>query len=86
MVHNAFQSVATQLPVVLKVGHAHGGVGKIKIDNNSDFQDLTSIVSVASSYCTTEPFVDSKYDLHLTKIGTHYRALMWVLYFCGDTY
>jgi len=69
-------SVATQLPVVLKVGHAHGGVGKIKVDNNSDFQDMTSIVSVASTYCTTEPFVDSKYDLHLTKIGPHYRALM----------
>ncbi|XP_060875091.1 synapsin [Metopolophium dirhodum] len=69
-------SVATQLPVVLKVGHAHGGVGKIKVENNSDFQDMTSIVSVASTYCTTEPFVDSKYDLHLTKIGPHYRALM----------
>ncbi|VVC39261.1 ATP-grasp fold, subdomain 1,Pre-ATP-grasp domain,Synapsin, ATP-binding domain,Synapsin,Synapsin, pre- [Cinara cedri] len=69
-------SVATQLPVVLKVGHAHGGVGKIKIENNADFQDMTSVVSVASTYCTTEPFVDSKYDLHLTKIGTHYRALM----------
>ncbi|XP_025415910.1 synapsin [Sipha flava] len=69
-------SVATQLPVVLKVGHAHGGVGKIKIENNSDFQDMASIVSVASTYCTTEPFVDSKYDLHLTKIGVHYRALM----------
>ncbi|XP_050427898.1 synapsin [Adelges cooleyi] len=69
-------SVATQVPLVLKVGHAHGGVGKIKIENNSDFQDMTSIVSVASTYCTTEPFIDSKYDLHLTKIGTHYRALM----------
>jgi len=72
----AFQSVATQLPVVLKIGHAHGGVGKIKVENNSDFQDMTSIVSIASTYCTTEPFVDSKYDLHLTKIGPHYRALM----------
>ncbi|XP_050533365.1 synapsin [Daktulosphaira vitifoliae] len=69
-------SVASQLPVVLKIGHAHGGVGKIKVDSNSDFQDVTSIISVASTYCTTEPFIDSKYDLHLTKIGSHYRALM----------
>merc|ERR1711871_1545925 len=62
-------------PAVSKVGHAHAGVGKMRINDHHDYEDFRSVIAMThGSYCTSEPFVDGEYDVRLQKIGSHYRA------------
>lgn len=76
-----FQLTWTKFPCVLKAGHCHGGVATAKIDSLSALQDAVGLLNGTNlteqgSYCSLEPFIDSKFDVHIQKIGTSYKAFM----------
>uniref|UniRef100_A0A0N5AF13 ATP-grasp domain-containing protein n=1 Tax=Syphacia muris TaxID=451379 RepID=A0A0N5AF13_9BILA len=67
----------TKFPVVIRVGHGNKGSAKIKIDNELQLLELEGIVrSFKASEVTTEPFIETKYDLHLQKIGNEMKSFI----------
>lgn len=64
-----------KFPCVFKVGHAHGGLGKVKVETEAAYQDIASVVAVSGQYVTVEDYVEAKHDIHIFKIGDFYRAI-----------
>eukprot|EP01113_Clastostelium_recurvatum_P024610 TRINITY_DN2937_c1_g1_i2.p1 TRINITY_DN2937_c1_g1~~TRINITY_DN2937_c1_g1_i2.p1 ORF type:complete len:375 (-),score=106.16 TRINITY_DN2937_c1_g1_i2:25-1149(-) len=64
-----------EFPVVVKVGTASGGVGKMKLMDQSQWNDFRGLVSQGNTYVTSEPYIEWDYDIRIQKIGAHYRAM-----------
>jgi hypothetical protein len=65
-----------KFPCVIKMGHSHGGLGKIRAESPAHFQELLCALACCDTYLTVEPYVDAKCDVHVQKIGTNYKAFM----------
>ncbi|XP_074603149.1 synapsin [Brevipalpus obovatus] len=65
-----------RFPCVVKIGYAHGGLGKIRVSDPTEYEDIVSLVACTKTYATVEPYIDSKCDIHIQKIGTNYKAFM----------
>ncbi|CAF3565202.1 unnamed protein product [Rotaria sordida] len=68
--------ISPQFPSVVKVGQAHQGLGKIRVENPYDYQDLTSVVAISNCYSTVEPYIDGRCDVYVQKIGQYYKAFI----------
>jgi len=64
--------------VVAKIGHGTRGVGKMRVDTAVQMTDVQSVVAVGRHECTLERYIDSKYDIHVYKIGQRYNAYKFV--------
>lgn len=68
-------------PYVLKAGHCHGGVATAKIVDQNALQEAAGLLNGSGladiqCYCTLEPFIDAKFDVHVQKIGNNYKSFM----------
>ena len=67
--------ISPTMPCIIKVSHAHAGMGKIKADNDTVFRDVSTILAVNDNYCTAEPFISPEYGIRVQKIGKTYRVM-----------
>eukprot|EP00475_Leptophrys_vorax_P024293 TRINITY_DN33511_c0_g2_i1.p1 TRINITY_DN33511_c0_g2~~TRINITY_DN33511_c0_g2_i1.p1 ORF type:complete len:330 (-),score=86.12 TRINITY_DN33511_c0_g2_i1:172-1161(-) len=63
------------LPCVVKVSHAHAGMGKVLARSVNDFHDISTVITLHQDYCTAEPFWENDYGVRIQKIGNNYRAI-----------
>ena len=62
-------------PAVVKVGHAHAGFGKMKIEDHHQMADFRSVMAVTGQYVSAEPFLHGAYDLRIQYIrGSRVRV------------
>ncbi|KAL9644488.1 hypothetical protein ABK040_009353 [Willaertia magna] len=74
--HSSYQQmiISPEMPCVVKVGHAHRGMGKMKVSDTTQWADLRTIIALNDTYSTCEPFIDVAYGIRIQKIGKNYRA------------
>eukprot|EP01130_Rhizamoeba_saxonica_P019148 TRINITY_DN981_c0_g2_i1.p3 TRINITY_DN981_c0_g2~~TRINITY_DN981_c0_g2_i1.p3 ORF type:complete len:163 (-),score=48.05 TRINITY_DN981_c0_g2_i1:686-1174(-) len=64
-----------EYPIVVKVGSAEAGYGKMKFDATNQFNDFRGCIAMYDDFATIESFVENRaYDLRIQKIGDKYRS------------
>jgi len=66
----------TPFPLVVKVGSAHAGRGKLRVKNSEDMKDVEGILALGTEFFTTEPLLNVDYEYRIQKIGNHFRAFI----------
>jgi len=62
-------------PIVIKVGSAEAGYGKVRIKDADDIRDFKGCLALHNDYATVEPYIaDREYDIRVQRIGNHIRA------------
>jgi len=61
-------------PAVIKVSHAHAGMGKAKVPDIDGFGDVRTIMALTGDYGTAEPYIKPAYGIRVQKTGNNYRV------------
>ena len=61
-------------PAILKVSHAHAGMGKVKIASSEGIHDCATVLALHGDYASLEPYIAAVHGLRVQKIGPHYRV------------
>uniref|UniRef100_A0A0M3HYY8 ATP-grasp domain-containing protein n=1 Tax=Ascaris lumbricoides TaxID=6252 RepID=A0A0M3HYY8_ASCLU len=70
-------NVRSRFPVVVRVGHGTHGLGKIKVDDEQHLLELEGAIrSLGGGEVIVEPYIDTKYDVHIQKIGAEMKAFI----------
>ncbi|VIO87295.1 Uncharacterized protein BM_BM6420 [Brugia malayi] len=68
-------SMQPRFPIVISVGHGSHGLGKMKIEDENHMLEVENMLrAIKPVEVFTEPFIQTKYDIHLQKIGAETRA------------
>ena len=73
--HHRRMIISPDMPCIVKISHAHAGMGKIKINDQTGFQDIATVVAVNDDYCSAESFIEPEYGIRVQKIGNNYRVM-----------
>jgi len=65
--------ISPEFPCVAKIGHAHRGMGKMKLNDSTQWADIRTVIALNDTYSTVEPFINVEYGIRVQKIGTHVR-------------
>jgi len=66
--------ISPTFPSIMKISHAHRGMGKVRMTEYENFRDLATVVALNGDYCTAEPFIEAEYGIRVQKIGNSYRV------------
>jgi len=61
-------------PAVVKAASTHAGYGKIVAHNDSEMDDIRSVLALGNSYYTVEPMIDVAYEVRIQCIGDTTRC------------
>jgi len=50
-------------------------MGKIRIEDSTQFRDIATVLALNNDYCTGESFVEAEYGYRVQKVGNHYRTI-----------